>query len=234
MGSQPMTARATRPRTPPSRSSVSARRMSSAARPRSGGGCTADARRWSSAHGPASVANGSASDGPLPLGGGGRTRRRVPPRACRVGRPGRRVRDRFARRPAGRSRGLTGRSGSHILGRRGAGRSGRSARSRAGGVGRADLGRPGPYRSPGPCLVLRSVLARVRIFLRVERPVRAARRPVPAGAAPVGLERPIGSVIRGRPERGLVSLRPARPAGVRIRGRALIGTRAVPLRPASA
>ncbi len=125
------------------------------------------------------------------------------------------------------------RFGSDIFGRRGAGRSGRSGRSCRCGVGRADLGRPGPYRSPGPCLVLRSVLARVRIFLRVERPVGAARRPVPAGAAPVWLERPIGAVIRGRSERGLVSLRPARPAGVRVRGRSPIGTRAVPRGPAS-
>ena len=222
IGSQPMTARATRPRTPPSRSSVSARMMSSAARPRSGGGCAADARRRSSAHGPASAADGSASAGASAARSGGRSRRRVPPRACRVGRPGRRVRDRLADRPVGRSRARPGASAPTSSARRGAGRSGDPAVRRC-GVGRADLGRPGPHRSPGPCLVLRSVLARVRVFLRVERPVRAARRPVPAGAAPVGLERPIGAVIRGRSERGLVALRPARPAGVRVRGRSPSG-----------
>ena len=50
-----------------------------------------------------------------------------------------------------------------------------------------------------PRLVLRSVLARVGVLLRVERPVGARGRAVPRRAAPVRLERlRIGTVVRGR------------------------------------
>ena len=80
------------------------------------------------------------------------------------------------------------------------GRGGRGA-----GAGAARLARPRRPTRAG--LVLRSVLARVGVFLRVDGPVRPARRPVPARAAPVGLERlGIGPVVRGGAERGLVRL----------------------------
>ena len=49
-----------------------------------------------------------------------------------------------------------------------------------------------------PCagLVFRAVLAGVGVLLRIDRPVRPARRAVPARAAPIRLERPaIGAVI---------------------------------------
>ena len=83
-----------------------------------------------------------------------------------------------------------------------------------GGRGRVAAARPG--RAPGPCLVLRAVLARIGVFLRVQRPVRAAGGAVPVGTAPVGLERAgIGPVVGGRPERRLVRCArlPARLAG---------------------
>ena len=95
-------------------------------------------------------------------------------------------------------------------------RPGRPRRSASGGAGSgpvrgASPGRPArasATRAPRPCLVLRSVLARVRVFLGVERPVRARRRAVPGGAAPVGLEGlGIGPVVGGRPERRLVRRR---------------------------
>src|SRR6185369_11489517 len=52
-------------------------------------------------------------------------------------------------------------------------------------------------------LVLRPVLARIGIFLRVDRPVGAARRSVPRRAVPTGLERLlVGALVRGRARRG--------------------------------
>ena len=77
----------------------------------------------------------------------------------------------------------------------GAGRRRRPRRPGAGRVASAGADVDGsvrtcsPVGSPGACLVLRPVLAWVRVFLRVERPVRARGRAVPGGAAPVGLER---------------------------------------------
>ena len=84
-----------------------------------------------------------------------------------------------------------------------------------------------PGRAPGPCLVLRSVLARVGVFLRVERPVRAAGRAVPAGAAPVGLERVgVGAVVGGRTERAPCSRRAASAPGARRARRPRVGASA--------
>ena len=88
-------------------------------------------------------------------------------------------------------------------------------------------------RSPRPCLVLGSVLARVGVLLRVDRPIRAARRPVPARAAPVGFEwASVGTVVRRRPERRLAS--PATRPGTRgtTAGKAISG-RAASGRPAA-
>ena len=60
--------------------------------------------------------------------------------------------------------------------------------------------------SPGARLIFRSVLAWVGVLLRVQCPVRAARRPVPARAAPIRFEgRCVCAVVRGRPEGGLVA-----------------------------
>ena len=109
-------------------------------------------------------------------------------------------------------------------GRRVGGRWGRTRRCRGcgrvvpgDGVGRGGIG-PGPRRLPGrparanatraprSCLVLRPMLARVRVLLGVERPVGARRRAVPRGTAPVGGEGVgIDIVVRGRPERRLLA-----------------------------
>ena len=80
---------------------------------------------------------------------------------------------------------------------------GRSRRRRRLGTapGSVPSRRPRSCRPPGPCLVLRSVLARVAYSFGIDRPVRAARRAVPARAAPVGLEGlAIGTVVRRGPE----------------------------------
>ena len=59
---------------------------------------------------------------------------------------------------------------------------------------------PAVARAAGPGLVLGTMLARVRVFLRVDRPVRAARRPVPRRAAPTRLEWfLVGAFVGGRP-----------------------------------
>ena len=109
-------------------------------------------------------------------------------------------------------------------GRRVGGRWGRTRRCRGcgrvvpgDGVGRGGIG-PGPRRLPGrparanatraprSCLVLRPMLARVRVLLGVERPVGARRRAVPRGTAPVGGEGVgIDIVVRGRPEGRLLA-----------------------------
>ena len=137
-----------------------------------------------------------------------------------------------AGRPAGssptrRSSCGSGRQSGRAMGRTG-GAFGSRGRRRAGLRGVAG-GAPAPgcrhtaQVDPGPLavrrargLVLRSVLARIRVFLRVERPVGAARRAIPARPAPVGLERAgVGAVVRGRAEGRLVgraTLRPSRPA----------------------
>ena len=87
-----------------------------------------------------------------------------------------------ARRPTTARRGWVARSArARALGRS-AGRLGLSARSACPRV--AALVR----RRRGPCLVLRSVLARVGILLWVDRPVGAAGGAVPARPAPVWLE----------------------------------------------
>ncbi len=65
---------------------------------------------------------------------------------------------------------------------------------------------PGPSggRPASARLVLGTVLARVRVLLRVDGPVGPAGGPVPAGAAPVGLELArVGPVVGRRAERGL-------------------------------
>ena len=74
---------------------------------------------------------------------------------------------------------------------------------------RSRLGLPTPTAG----LVLRPVLAGIRVLLRVERPVRPRRRPVPRRPAPIRLERfGIGAVVGRGPERCLVRW-PFRAAG---------------------
>ena len=69
------------------------------------------------------------------------------------------------------------------------------------GVVRAAARRP----ATGTCLVFRAVLARVRVFLRIQRPVRARGRAIPRGAAPVRIERlGVDVVVRRRTERRLL------------------------------
>jgi hypothetical protein len=69
--------------------------------------------------------------------------------------------------------------------------------------GRAD--RAATAGAPRPGLVLRPVLAGVRVLLGVDRPVGARGRPVPGRPAPVGCERlGIDVVVRGRSERRLL------------------------------
>ena len=82
-------------------------------------------------------------------------------------------------------------------------------------------------RPAGTGLVVRPVLAGVGIFLRIDRPVRAARCAVPRGAAPARLERLlVCALVRGRPGRCRLLGRPpvrrsattAARAGCRILG----------------
>ena len=88
-----------------------------------------------------------------------------------------------------------------------------AGRSDSGPVARFGVG-PGRIlgRAARPCLVLRSVLARVCVLARVQRPVRAGRRAVPAAAGPVGVERLVdGLVVTGGAERGLARAAPFLP-----------------------
>ncbi len=63
------------------------------------------------------------------------------------------------------------------------------------------VGVPARRRPTGTRLVLRAVLARVRVLLGVERPVRAGGRAVPRRAAPIGIEcLGVDVVVRGRTE----------------------------------
>ena len=165
--------------TPPKRSSVSARPMSAAARPRSGGGGVGRGSRRAAGRAARRARRGASAVGRRPWLGRASHRRAGRPALSSpttttvvwVG-PA-------AGPPAAAVAGLAGIAGSRPRGRLGA----------AAGPGSAAPRLPAG-RAPGACLVLRPVLARVRVLLRVERPVGAARRAVPAGAAPVGLERP--------------------------------------------
>jgi len=77
----------------------------------------------------------------------------------------------------------------------------RTPRARQHGVGFL----PATDPPASPCLVFRSVLARIGVLLGIEGPVRPGRGAVPRGATPVGLEGfGVRTVIRGRPERRFV------------------------------
>ncbi len=104
--------------------------------------------------------------------------------------------------PRGRGVGRAGRCPDGLAGRIVGPRALVDVGFRARGLGRVRgaAGWPRPCRAAGTCLVLGPVLAGIGIFLRVERPVRAARGAVPAGAAPIGLERPVHAVVRGGAE----------------------------------
>ena len=229
IGSQPMTARTMRPRRPPKRSSVSARAMSAAARAEVG-------RRRVGRGGRVAVVG---RRGVTLARGEGRARRRRPRRRRRGVAPSRRQTPRLRRSiPTTSSSCGSGRPPSR-LGSDACGSSGRG-RVRLPVASGAASRRPRAGGAPGACLVLRPVLARVGVFLRVERPVRAARRAVPARAAPVGLERTgIGAVVRRRPERRLVPLAPRPPLRPwpgpgRPRGRTAADVRASRCRPVPA
>ena len=155
--------------------------------------------RWRRRSGPAEASAGRANVGPeaapaaaAPAVGPGSW----------TGRPGRRVPTRSSSCGSARPLGCGSVSGAAGWLRFRCGRIGLVRR-----VGRrASLPCHRSRRAPCPRLVLRTVLAWIRVLLRVERPVRAARRPVPARTTPVGLERALDAVVRGRAERGLVAL----------------------------
>ncbi len=113
---------------------------------------------------------------------------------------------------AGRGSGGTGcgtGSGHGTSGDTGGSRSAAGSRGRA-GVRRVSTGRIARRDAAAPGLVLGSMLARVRVLLGVDRPVRPRRLPVPGGSLPGGL-RPLGirPVVRGgagpRPRDGPVA-----------------------------
>ena len=101
-----------------------------------------------------------------------------------------------------------------------------AVRRRAGLVARGSSAPMAAASSPmppaRPALVLGAVLAGIGVFLRVDRPVRAARGAVPRAAGPVRLERLVlGRVVRRRAGRRLVRrpLPAARPGGAARRRR---------------
>ncbi len=75
-------------------------------------------------------------------------------------------------------------------------------------------------RAAGPRLVLGPVLARVGVLLRVDGPVRAARRPIPAAALPARLEGIVGGLVIRRRGEGRLASRPGASAGPRAATRA--------------
>ena len=191
--------------------------MSAIARPRSGGGAAADGFAAGSPAGrdrPPAGAGSRSGSAPRPAVESHHDARRVGRAGCRLG-------------------GLGGRVGGSWLGAAaGAGRVGPAPRSAAASSGRVRVRGcarwPRPARPASACLVLRSVLARVGVFLRVERPVRAARRAVPAGAAPVGLERAVDAVVRGRAEGRLLCGRSERRREPPVAPAPLVPARPVP------
>ena len=188
---------------PPNRSSVRARAMSAAARPRSGGGGSSAPARAGGCPSPVRVAHGRPSEAA--------GRRSVAP----VG-------------PAVESHHELVVWVGPAAGPGAAGRAGRPGGPPVGAScscgARARLGQPATGGPPGSCLVLGAVLAWVRIFLGIERPVRPARRSVPAGATPVGLEGAgIGTVVRRGSERAPCC------AGGRWTARGVVGRRRGPV-----
>ena len=244
IGSQATTAWTSRQRPCAVRSSVRARPRSVAAAARSGGGGSTSAvagravapRRDGRRRRPRSrrLRPGHrtlAGPHPLPWMRPARTRCSSPTttRSCgpaRIGRPrrvwlSREARPGRARRGAGIGIGVRG-----------------DAVGRIGVVGHgidrgAGAGRLRPCRPPGPCLVLRSVLAGIRVLLRVDRPVGPARGAVPARAAPVGFEGTcLGPVVGGRAE-GRLAAGPGRTCAGRTARRRRAGRAARGARPAT-